>query len=190
MYSLPLLVYAGLSSSWPTALCWRPRAIALRPPGALAPGGSAERSAESYPTVGSGESGALALRRWQLLKLCRRPRFADRLQSPPSQELGAPRYLRRRKSSGRSRRTPLVTTNGSSLSPPSCRGTCARDRRRHRNLQSVLASHGIRFSALEPDEELADILEARACDHGGIDVLRGNTRALHSRSSRSLPSIR
>jgi SAM-dependent methyltransferase len=38
----------------------------------------------------------------------------------------------------------------------------------------LMASRGIRVSALEPEEELADILEARTCDLGGIDVLRGN----------------
>jgi SAM-dependent methyltransferase len=38
----------------------------------------------------------------------------------------------------------------------------------------LLATHGIRVSALEPDEELADVLEERASDLAGIDVLRGD----------------
>jgi SAM-dependent methyltransferase len=38
----------------------------------------------------------------------------------------------------------------------------------------LLAAHGIRVSALEPEEELADILEERTWDLGGIDVLRSD----------------
>jgi SAM-dependent methyltransferase len=38
----------------------------------------------------------------------------------------------------------------------------------------LLAARGIRVSALEPDKELADVLEDRASDLAGIDVLRGD----------------